>query len=701
MSQVDADSARPSTLPVARRWLGWPQVIFLVLLCVLAQGSVDWLQEYPGALQLPVAAWFNAVMDWFVENFRPFFRAITLLFTYPMTWIRDLLQWLPWSATVLVIAGVAYKVRGPGLAAFTTLSFVYVLVVGLWAPAMNSLALVFISVPLAVLVGFGLGVWGFVSPRAERVLMPLLDVAQTVPAFAYLLPILLLFGFGPVVGLVASVLFAFPPMVRNTILGLRDVPSDIIESGQMSGATRCQMFWQVRFPAALRQILIGVNQTTMASLSMVIIASIIGGTADIGWEVLSTMRKAEFGASLVAGIVIALLAMVLDRLTAGLAETGDRGVEHRSYATRYGFCIALAAATIAVIVLRPVLPVLGSWPAGWHVDLASPLNSAIESFILTFKPALETIKNSVVFFAMLPFKIGLDKAVSPFTWGFALQPWHTVVYSMSVLTGATLALRAGRRAMAVWTVLVGIVLYIGIADMPWLAVVAILVFFGWRMGGTRLAISTALALAFLLVTGSWDKAMLSIHLATMAVLASFLIGTTLGIVASQRDTFSRFMRPINDTLQTMPPFVLLIPTVMLFKIGDFSALLAIISYAYVPAFRYTEHGLRHVPAEAVEAATSLGATPRQLLFQVRLPLALPNIMLGLNQTIMYGIAMLVIAALVGTRDLGQEVYIGLSAGNFGQGFVAGIGMAIIAITADRFCLAWQRNHASKIAKGTS
>tara|TARA_R100000750_G_scaffold62771_1_gene57910 strand:+ start:226 stop:2331 length:2106 start_codon:yes stop_codon:yes gene_type:complete len=701
MTQVDAHSAPLPALPMARRWLGWPLVILFALLCVLAQGAVDWLQDYPSALQLPVAAWFNAVMDWFVDNFRPFFRAITLLFTYPMTWIRDLLQWLPWSATVLVIAGIAYKVRGPGLAAFTALSFVYVLMVGLWAPAMNSLALVFISVPLAVLVGFGLGVWGFVSPRAERVLMPLLDVAQTVPAFAYLLPILLLFGFGPVVGLVASVLFAFPPMVRNTILGLREVPSEIIESGQMSGATRGQLFWRVRFPAALRQILIGVNQTTMASLSMVIIASIIGGTADIGWEVLSTMRKAEFGASLVAGIVIALLAMVLDRLTAGLAETESRGMEHRGYAARHGFWIALAAATIAVIVLCPVLPVLENWPAGWHVNLASPLNTAIQSFILTFKPALETIKNSVIFFAMLPLKIGLDKAVSPFTWGFALQPWHTAVYTMLIVAGTALALRTGRTSLAVWTVLVGIVLYVGITDMPWLAVVAILVFFGWRMGGTKLAVSTALALAFLLVTGSWDKAMLSIHLATMAVLASFLIGTTLGIVASQKDWFSRFMRPINDTLQTMPPFVLLIPTVMLFKIGDFSALLAIISYAYVPAFRYTEHGLRHVSAEAVEAATSLGATPRQLLFQVRLPLALPNIMLGLNQTIMYGIAMLVIAALVGTSDLGQEVYIGLSAGNFGQGFVAGIGMAIIAITADRFCLAWQRNHATKIAKGTS
>ena len=118
----------------------------------------------------------------------------------------------------------------------------------------------------------------------------------------------------------------------------------------------------------------------------------------------------------------------------------------------------------------------------------------------------------------------------------------------------------------------------------------------------------------------------------------------------------------------------------------------------MPAFRYTEHGLRNVSQTVVEAASSLGTSRAQMLFLVKIPLALPNIMLGLNQSIMYGIAMLVIAALVGTTGLGQEVYVGLSAGNFGQGFVAGIGMAIIAITADRFCQAWQRNHQQHIAE---
>jgi glycine betaine/proline transport system permease protein len=192
--------------------------------------------------------------------------------------------------------------------------------------------------------------------------------------------------------------------------------------------------------------------------------------------------------------------------------------------------------------------------------------------------------------------------------------------------------------------------------------------------------------------------MLSLYLCSIAVVVSFVIGSGLGIIAAQNDWFSRVMRPINDTLQTMPPFVLLIPIVMIFKIGEFTALLAVIAYAYVPAFRYTEHGLRHVSETVVEAASSFGTTRTQALILVKLPLALPNIMLGLNQSIMYGIAMLVITALVGTNGLGQEVYVGLSAGNFGQGFVAGVGMAIIAITADRFCKAWQRNNQNHFQK---
>lgn len=699
MTQTDATAELRAPRIILKGPLGWLAVILFALLCLHVQSRFSWFSAFPDSLQLPVDALLNIGMDWIVGNFRSIFRTLALVFTYPMSWMREMLNWLPWSAFILVMTAIAYKARGLGLAAFTTLSLVYVLMVGLWSEAMNSFALVFISVPLAVILGFVLGVWGFASVRAERALKPLLDIAQTIPAFAYLLPILLLFGFGPVVGLVASVLFAFPPMVRNTILGLREVPSDIIESGQMSGATRAQLFWLVRMPTALRQILIGVNQTTMASLSMVIIASMIGGTADIGWEVLSTMRKAQFGASLQAGIVIAMMAMILDRITSGLADI--RGGEmklRRSFHLR-GFWVGVGLGVVVLVVLRPVVPVIGVWPELWNIQLAGPLDRAIHWFILSFKPLLEAIKNSTIFFVLLPLKVGLDDAITPFTWGVTLHPWHTNLYALLVLAGAIAAWRSGRTALAVSAILGGLVLYVGIVDMPWPAVSAILVYFGWRMGGVKLAIGTALALAFLLVTGSWDKAMLSIHLTATAVFAAFLIGTTLGIFAARNDWFSMLARPINDTLQTMPPFVLLIPIVMIFKIGDFTALLAIILYAYVPAFRYAEHGLRHVARDAIEAATSLGASPLQLLFQVRLPLALPNIMLGLNQTIMYGIAMLVIAALVGTSDLGQEVYVGLSAGNFGQGFVAGIGMAIIAITADQFCQAWQRNHSRRLQKG--
>ena len=146
---------------------------------------------------------------------------------------------------------------------------------------------------------------------------------------------------------------------------------------------------------------------------------------------------------------------------------------------------------------------------------------------------------------------------------------------------------------------------------------------------------------------------------------------------------SAIVRPINDTLQTIPLFVILIPFVMLFKIGDFTALLAIIIYAIVPSIRYAEHGIRNLPSEVIEASNMMGSTRMQLLFLVKIPLAMPVIMLGLNQTIMYGIAMLVIAALIGTNGLEQIVFIGLTDGNMGKGLIAGISMAIIAMIVDR------------------
>ena len=308
---------------------------------------------------------------------------------------------------------------------------------------------------------------------------------------------------------------------------------------------------------------------------------------------------------------------------------------------------------------------------------------------------INLIKSWAFFFVMLPVKTGFELTVTPFTWGFEFTP--ALKQGYAVLAAALVVYTAVRRG-------------VGRASSGRIprdhAVLRDLAHALAGVAGDGEPCSAGSsadrgsrsepppALGFLIIAGVWPQTMLSVYLCGLAVLLSFAIGVALGILASEYDGVSAFLRPINDTLQTMPLFVILIPFVMIFKIGEFTALLAIMAYAIVPAIRYAEHALRNVPAEVVEAATCFGCTRTQLLWRVKLPLSMPVIMLGLNQTIMFGIAMLVIAALVGTNGLGQRVYIGLGDGDFGVGFVAGIGMAFIAMIADRMTQgmsrAWQK-----------
>ena len=676
-----------------RDWI-WAVLILATLALLALQDTAGWLVAYPEAWVVPITPWLNAFMQWCVDTVGPAFRAFSAALDVPMTAVRELLNWLPWSVTLTLVTFATWAIAGWRLATFAFFAILYMLVIGYWAESMNSLALVAITVPTAVAIGFGLGTLAFLSRRAERVIAPTLDLMQTVPAFAYLLPILLLFGFGPVVGLIASILYAFPPTVRNTHLGLMRVSTEVIEAGLMAGATPSQLFWRVRAPSALRQILLGVNQTTMAAFSMVIIASIIGGTADIGWEVLSTMRKAQFGESLLAGIVIALMAMVMDRVTAAAAtrEPQDPGRRQGSLARHRNAVIAVVLG-VAVWLLAQLVPVLKAYPEAWEIYPAQYLNDAVTWLVVEHARTINLIKSWAFFFAMLPVKTGFETTISPFTWGFEFTPGLKQGYA--VLAAALITYTAMRRGFgrASLVAFLAIMLFFGITRLPWPALLAMATLLGWQLGGPRLALGTFGALGFLLVAGVWPQTMLSVYLCGLAVLLSFAIGVALGILASEYDGVSAFLRPINDTLQTMPLFVILIPFVMIFKIGEFTALLAIMAYAVVPAIRYSEHALRNVPAEVVEAASCFGCTRTQLLWRVKLPLAMPVIMLGLNQTIMFGIAMLVIAALVGTNGLGQRVYIGLGDGDFGVGIVAGIGMAFIAMIADRMTQgmsrAWQ------------
>ncbi|HEA68612.1 MAG TPA: ABC transporter permease subunit [Desulfobacterales bacterium] len=668
----------------------WACVTAVSLAILLLQDSITWLDKYPDAWVLPINVWINTAMDWFVRNFKGLFHIIAWLMDVPMQGLAGLLQWLPWPATVAIITILAHTASGWRLALFTCIALMYMVVTGYWDESMNTLALVGLSVPLSVAMGFIIGLIGFRFHATRRVIQPTLDVMQTVPTFAYLIPILMLFGFGPVVGLVASAIYAMPPMVRNIILGLDRVPADIVDAGRISGSTDRQLLWWVQIPSAMPTIMMGVNQTIMAALSMVIIAAVIGGFGDIGWEVLSTMRRAQFGQSLLAGFVIALMAMIMDRISMGFASRSGEILRHkpRQFWRRYPNLLTAFAVGLFLILFAQIVQALNEYPRDWIIFPANELNKAVEYVTVNYYHITNAIKNSVLYFFMIPLRIGLEKVASPRTWGFAMNFQATVVYWS--LVGA-LALAAFKilswRAM-IGVLFAGVVFLHGTTGTPWPIIILAFAFLAAEVGGWRLGLFTCLGLFFILVSGVWHKAMLSIYLSSAAVLVCFVVGGLLGVWASLNDRVSAFLRPINDTLQTMPLFVFLIPVIMIFLVGEFPALLAIVAYAIVPAIRYTEHGLRHVDQGVVEAAQSFGCTSRQLLFEVKLPLALPEIMLGLNQTIMFALAMLVIAALVGTTGLGQAVFSSLTHADMGMGVISGGSIAILAMIGDRITQAW-------------
>jgi len=667
----------------------WVGVILVSAVCLLLRDKVAWLNQLPADLVIPVADWINIYMDWFIDTFKWIFRSINWLLSWPMNGAQALLQWLPWPATIAAFCVVAYISSGWRLSIFTGLALLYMVITGYWSPSMNTLGIVFVSIPLAVGVGFVLAVVSYKSERANRIVQPILDLMQTVPTFAYLIPILLLFGFGPVVGVVASSIYACPPMVRNMILGLQKVPADVLESGVMSGSTKRQLFWWVQVPSAMPNIMVGVNQTTMCALSMVIIAAIIGGSADIGWEVLSTMRKAQFGQSLLAGVVIALIAMILDRISRGFTDR-TRAIErrHLSRIDRSKPLFTALGLMLAFILLSIFVPALRTFPETLIFYPADVINEGLRYVTANYAIFMSTLKNTVLFYYLLPIKIGFANAISPFSWGFSLTSAMVWGYAVVIIVGACWLFLKRSWQSSIAVVITGGLLYFGLTAIPWLPFILIVTLLAWQAGGLRVATLAFTGLLFMLFTGIWSQAMLSVYLCLAAVMVCLLVGGSLGIWASRSQWASNFLRPINDTLQSMPLFVILIPFLMFFQIGEFTSFLAIIAYAIVPMIRYTEHGLRQVPEETVEAARSMGCSPRQMLWEVKMPLALPEIMLGLNQTVLFALAMLVITALVGSKGLGQSVYIALGRADTGLGLVAGLGMALIAIIADRIIQSW-------------
>jgi glycine betaine/proline transport system permease protein len=643
-------------------------------LCLAMGPQLTWLLGWPEALTLPVTDWVGAGLTWMLEGIKPAARAFSASMQYVMKASNWVFSTIPWPLFIGIVTAIGWVVGGLGMAALCLTGLVFVLLSGYWAQGMNTLALVAVSVPLALALGAVIGVAANEIPRLKPPVQAVLDVMQTVPTFAYLTPLLLLFGFGPVVGLIASAIYAAPPMARNVMLGLERVEAEVKEAAIMSGATRRQQLWQVELPAAATQIMVGVNQCLMAALSMVIIAAVIGGFNDIGWEVLLTMRKAEFGQALLAGLVIVAFAVVIDRVSGALAE------ERKRHDLRVAWSI-LAMALVLSLLAPVFLP--ASADMAMLAPVAERVDAGLSAFTAANGAALDTVKNGAMFYGLLPLRIGLDNAVLPFTWGFQWTPFMSFMwYILAVIVGLALAV-SGRLVGGVLIVIAAGILETGIAELPWPFVLVGVAALGYIAGGVRLAGLSVFLLLTIMVSGLWGRALLSLYLCSAAVAASALMGAALGLASAVSPMVWRVVRPVCDMLQTIPLFVFLIPVLMFFQIGEFSAFLAICAYAIVPMIRYTRHGLVSTPPEMMEAAIASGATPWQIMRDIRAPYAAPTILLGLNQTILYAFAMLVIAALIGTTGLGQSIYLALGQADVGLGVSAGAAMAILAFIADR------------------
>jgi glycine betaine/proline transport system permease protein len=623
----------------------------VTLVAILLSDLFPWAALWPEEWILPLKGWITAGLSWLANDadlglftFKQFTRGIAWLLDQPLELAEALLFQgfrgleigpLPW---VLVLAGVTllgHALGGWRLALLCAVAILYVAFFNLWADTMRTLALVLITVPVAAATGLLLGILATRSRRAETVLTALFDLMQAVPHMAYLAPVAVFFGFGPVPAMIASALFALPPMARCVILGIRTVPKDVLDSGRMSGCTNRQMLWRVELPSSQPTLLLGLNQVVMQTLAMAVIASLIGATG-LGHKLLFSLQQLQMGKAIENGVAIVLIAVVLDRLTQAWARR-VAAAQHRegTWTQRHRHLLLFLAIAAVALPLALWLPELRQLSKGMTTTTAPLWDQGIRWLSKNLFDALAILRDDLTVYVLIPIR-------DAFLW----LPWPLV---------------AGLIGVAAWT-----------------------------LGGLRLVLLTVGLVMLVVVVGLWRPAMLTLYLTSLAVVICMAIGVPIGIWAARRPRAARVVMTVCDTLQTFPSFIYLIPVIMLFRVGDLASLIAILGYAVVPAIRYTYLGILLIPQTVVEAARAAGATRRQVLWKVELPLAFPEIMLGVNQTILMALAMTAITALIGSRDLGQEILKALPDVDTGRGLLAGLSIAFIGIIADRLIGAWAR-----------
>lgn len=592
----------------------------------------------------PLFLGINDIRDWVRDNYNthPALQLLGLI-REPVGWLTDsiigLIGYVGWLGVVGVGAAFGWLVGGwrYGLLALSGLLALGLL--GLWDLSMATLGLTVSAVLISLTIGIPLGILAARNDRFQQLIGPVLDVMQIMPTFAYLAPMSLLFGIGGGASAIATLIYAMPAAIRITALGIRRVPPATVEAAESLGATGLQTLLKVQLPLARRVIGLAINQTIMLALGMVVITVLIDAPG-LGEPIIRGLERNDVGVAFDAGLAIVVLAVLLDRLTerastsldpresivaaVAAGTTVDHAVTARRRRVRRTAIVALG--TIVVLVS---LQVPAAFPDAIGLSFADPINAIVG-----------WVKVNLYWLT--------DGIRTIFTYGF-LNPFEGILTSS-----------------------------------PWWLVVAAVFGLSTVLSGVRPAIVATACLLLIALLGVWEDSMVTLASVLVATALTLVFGLVLGIVSARSNRVSAGLRPFLDFAQTMPSFVYLLPAVALFGPSRLTAILAALIYAVPPVIRLVEAGLRAVPSTIVEAATASGATERQLLFKVRLPVSAASLLLAANQGIIMVLAMVVVGALVGAGALGHRVIQGFSQSeDFGKGLVAAIAIVLLGVMLDR------------------
>jgi glycine betaine/proline transport system permease protein len=645
--------AAPAIPGPASHWRGRPaQVVGVVALMLLAFALLRGEAPWPGSLTwkgLPER--LDSAQTWLLEqrtaedrNFVfAIFDGFRAFADWLVTTIDDALLWMTWIGTAAAAILIVLRFGGWRAALVVFGAFVSFALMGLWESSVQTLALMLAAVLLSLLIGMPLGVLAGRSPRVHRAITPVLDAMQIVPAFAYLMPVVILFSVGPAAAVICTMIYAVPPAVRITALGIRGVTPDTVEASKAYGATPLQTLFKVQLPLARRALLLSVNQTIMFGLSLVVIAGLIGGRG-LG-DVVTSGLYSNASLALLAGAAIVIMAIALDRATAAIADRTDPTRRHLTEEGRKRarlITLGTLAGIVAIVLIARALGTAESYP--------DEFETATTVYTATIQDTLLGWIQSVLDYVQDPTSLvfGITEPVGNFLVKYGLEPLRVLL-----------------------------------VELPWFITVLALSSIAYLVSGRRPAITVLLMLLAIGVMGMWEPAMDTASQVLVATVIAVVLGIAIGVWAAENARVEKVLRPLLDTLQTLPQLVYIIPFIYLMPVSRVPGVVASVLYAVPVVIRLVTSGVRSVPPAPVEAAAAFGATRNQVLAKVKIPLARDAIMLGVNQGIIMVLAVVVIGGLVGSGALGDLVARGLQRNEFGEGVVASLAILALGIALDR------------------